>query len=105
MPTLIFGNNASSTLAGSITPTDLTVNVSGGTGAIFPQPHIGQQFIATFIDQLTGTQREIIHVTNITVDTFTIVRAQEGTVAQTWNAGDIIAHLHTAGAMSAMLQI
>lgn len=101
---LIFGNNVSSTTAGSISDTETTVNLAAGTGAIFPQPVTGQEFIATFIDQATGTQREIVHVTNMNGDTATIVRAQENTTPQAWTAGSIFAHLHTAGAMSAMLQ-
>lgn len=104
MATLIFGNNVSSTLAGAITPVSTTVNLAQGSGVLFPQPVNNQQFIATLIDQLTGTVREIVHVTNITNDTATIVRAQEGTQPLTWNTGDIFAHLHTAGAMSAMMQ-
>jgi hypothetical protein len=104
MTTLIFGNNVSSTLAGAITPTSNTVNLAQGSGVLFPQPANNQQFIATMIDQLTGTVREIVHVTNITNDTATIVRAQEGTQPLSWNTGDIFAHLHTAGAMSAMMQ-
>lgn len=103
--TLIFGNNDSTTIAGSITPQSTSVNLSAGAGALFPQPINGQQqFIATFIDQATGTQREIVHVTSIVGDEAFITRAQEGTVAQAWSAGDIFAHLHTAGAMQAMLQ-
>jgi hypothetical protein len=104
MTTLIFGNNVSSTLAGAITPTSTAVNLAQGSGVLFPQPANNQQFIATMIDQLTGTIREIVHVTNITNDTATIVRAQEGTQPLSWNTGDIFAHLHTAGAMSAMMQ-
>jgi Chaperone of endosialidase len=101
---LIFSNNANSTTAGSITPTDLTVNIAAGTGVLFPQPTTGQEFIATFIDQLTGTLREIVHVTAVNADSLTIVRAQEGTIAQAWPAGSIFAHLHTAGAMAAFIQ-
>ena len=104
MSVIIFGNNVTSTITGSITSASTTVNLAVGSGAQFPQPQPGQFFIATFIDQATGTQREIVHVTNITADTATIVRAQEGTVAQAWTVASIFAHLHTAGAMAAMMQ-
>lgn len=104
MTILIFGNNASSTTAGSIFPTSTQVNLAAGTGALFPQPVAGEEFIATFIDQLTGQLREIVHVINMVGDTATIVRAQENTLAQSWPAGSIFAHLHTAGAMQQMLQ-
>jgi hypothetical protein len=101
---LLFGNMATTNTAGSILPTDTTVNLTGGSGAFFPQPTAGDMFIATFVDSLTGTIREIIHVTNMTGDTATIVRGQEGTTAVAWPAGSIFANLHTAGAMSAMMQ-
>jgi hypothetical protein len=104
MAKLIFGNNASSTTSGSIFPTSTIVNLAAGSGALFPQPVAGQEFIATLIDQLTGQLREIVHVTSLVGDTATIVRAQEGTLAQSWPAGSIFAHLHTAGAMDVMLQ-
>jgi hypothetical protein len=104
MSVIIFGNNVTSTTTGSITSASTNVNLAVGTGAQFPQPQPGQYFIATFIDQATGTQREIVHVTNVTADTATIVRAQEGTDAQAWTVASIFAHLHTAGAMAAMMQ-
>jgi hypothetical protein len=102
---LIFSNNASSTTAGTITNTATSVNLAAGTGVLFPQPVGNQEFIATFIDQLTGTLREIVHVTNMNGDTATIVRAQEDTNALEWPAGSIFVHLHTAGAMQEFLQI
>ena len=98
MSIIIFSNNDSTTIVGSITSASLSVNLASGTGAQFPQPNVslGQYFIATFIDQATGTQREIVHVTQILGDVATIVRAQENTTARAWNVGDIFAHLHTA---------
>jgi Collagen triple helix repeat (20 copies) len=104
MTKLIFGNNVASTTSGTIFPTSTVVNVASGTGITFPQPIAGEEFIATFIDQLTGQIREIVHVTSVVGDTMTIVRAQENTQAAQWPAGSIFAHLHTAGAMAAMMQ-
>lgn len=101
---LIFGNNDATTIAGSIYPTSTVVNLAAGSGANFPQPAAGEEFIATLIDQLTGQLREIVHVTNMTGDTATIVRGQENTLPQSWPTGSIFAHLHTAGAMQQMLQ-
>jgi hypothetical protein len=101
---LLFTNNATTNTSGSILPTDTAVNLTGGTGVLFPQPTGNDMFIASFIDTLTGTIREIVHVTNMTGDTATIVRAQEGTSAIAWPAGSIFTHNHTAGAMSAMMQ-
>jgi hypothetical protein len=104
MAILIFGNNVASTIAGSITPSNTQVNLAAGTGPLFPQPIAGQAFIATLIDKATGTLKEIVNVTDITGDTATIIRARENTQPLQWYAGDIFAHLHTAGAMQAMLQ-
>jgi Collagen triple helix repeat (20 copies) len=104
MTKLIFGNNVASTISGTVFPTSTVIAVASGTGITFPQPVAGEEFIATFIDQLTGQIREIVHVTSVTGDTMTIVRAQENTTAVQWPAGSIFAHLHTAGAMAVMLQ-
>jgi hypothetical protein len=101
---VLFGNNVSSNVSGSITTSSVSVQLAAGTGPLFPQPVAPDYFIATFIDAATGTQREIVHVTSIVGDTAYITRAQEGTSAKTWTAGDIFAHLHTAGAMQAMMQ-
>jgi hypothetical protein len=102
---LLFSNDATTNTSGTILPTDTSVNLTGGTGVLFPQPvNPGDYFIATLVDILTGTIREIVHVTNMTGDTATIIRAQEGTSAIAWPAGSIFAHLHTAGAMTSMMQ-
>ena len=83
----LFANNASTTIVGSIGPTDTQVNVAAGTGVEFPHPTLpADYFCATFYDAATGTVQEIVHVTSITADTMTMVRAQEGTVARSWMA-------------------
>ncbi len=102
MAQILFANNARSTLAGAISNVATTAVLATGSGALFPHPSVNQYFILTFQDQLTGLLREIVHVTNVTGDTISLVRAQEGTTALNWQAGDIAAHLHTAGAMRAL---
>jgi hypothetical protein len=101
---ILWANNAQSTLAGAITPTATTVQLAAGTGVLFPQPGANQYFVMTFTDAATGLLTEIVHVTAMSGDQATIVRAQEGTAAQGWNAGDIAANLMTAGTMSAFTQ-
>ncbi len=102
---ILFFNNAITTLSGAITPTATTANLQAGSGILFtPGPSTGQYFVMTFYDALTGLLNEIVHVTNITTDTITIVRAQEGTTALNWLAGDFAQNLLTAGTMTAMLQ-
>src|SRR6516164_10285545 len=104
--TVLFSNNASTTVAGSITSTDTAVNVAAGTSVEFPLPSVtGDYFDATFYDAATGTIQEIVHVTavNTQTDTFTIVRAQEGTTAKAWNPGDTISNLVTAAALGSFV--
>jgi hypothetical protein len=102
--TILWSNNASTTVSGSITPVSTTVALAAGTGVLFPAPTGTDYFVATFYDQATKTQNEIVHVTNVTGDTATIVRAQEGTTALAWNAGDLFANLVTAGTLRNFVQ-
>jgi hypothetical protein len=100
----IFANNAQSTLAAPISNSALSVALAPGTGALFPNPSAGQQFALTFVDAATGLLTEIVYCTARSTDTLTIVRAQEGTAAQSWLAGDDAANIPTAGQMAAMQQ-
>jgi hypothetical protein len=102
---ILFFNNAISTLAGAITNTATTANLAPGTGILFtPGPSTGQYFKMTFYDALTQQLMEIVHVTNISTDTITIIRGQEGTTPLNWLAGDFAQNLNTAGTMAAFLQ-
>ena len=58
----------------------------------------------TFFDAATGLLNEIVWVTARSADTLTIVRAQEGTTAKSWLAGDLASNLWTAGQAGAMEQ-
>jgi hypothetical protein len=102
--TILWSNNASTTISGSITAVSTTVALAAGTGAKFPNPTGGNYYVATFYDQATKTVNEIVRVTAMAGDVATIVRAQEGTVARAWNAGDIFANLVTAGTLNAFVQ-
>lgn len=101
---LVFSNNAGSTLAGSISNSATTLVLAAGTGALFPNPAAGQAFRLTLTDAATGTLHEIVEATARSGDTLTIVRAQEGTTARAWSAGDLAEHWCTAGSMGAMIQ-
>ena len=101
---LLAANNAQSNLAGSISSTATSVNLTPGTGILFPSPQAGQYFVATFVDAATGLLREIVHVTAVSGDTMTIVRAQEGTNPLAWNAGDLFLNQFTAGSLAALSQ-
>ena len=86
---LLFANGAQSNLAGPINNTANTCALTTGTGVLFPQVGTDQYFKATLSDQATQSRFEIVHVTGISGDTITtMVRGQEGTTAQSWNAGD-----------------
>lgn len=104
MATFLFANDAASTLAAPISNSATTINLASGTGAEFPSPGAQQQFSLTLTDAATGLLTEIVYCTARSGDTLTVVRAQEGTVAQSWLAGDLADLLCTAGQMAAMLQ-
>jgi len=104
MTTFLYANNAKTTLAGGITNVATTANLTSGSGVLFPTPSAGQQFALTFVDAATGLLNEIVYVTGRSGDTITIIRAQEGTTALAWSAGDIAASLFTAGNATQMLQ-
>lgn len=104
MATILFANDATTTLAGPLTQTATTANVAAGTGVLFPQPGSGQLFKLTLTDAATGLLKEIAHVTAVNGDSFTIVRGQENTSPQSWLAGDLADNLLTAGTASAFAQ-
>lgn len=101
----VFANNAQSSLAAPITAGALSLTVQAGAGALFPNPSAGQQFSLTLVDAATGLLTEVVYCTARVGDTMTIVRAQEGTTALSWLAGDPVANLLTAGQMGAMVQV
>lgn len=101
---VLFANNAVSTLAGAISNVATTAVLATGSGALFPTPLTGQYFCLTFTDAATGLLHEIVHVTAISGDTITMVRAQEGTTALNWLPGDLADNLWTAGSAAAMQQ-
>lgn len=104
MSVFLFANDASSTLAAPISNVATSLSLSAGTGALFPSPSSGQQFALTLNDAATGLLVEVVYCTARTGDVLTVSRAQEGTVAQSWLAGDLAASLITAGNLSAFQQ-
>lgn len=103
-PVMLFKDNASSTLASPITSGATSVTLISGGGANFPLITANQFFILTFIAAADNAITEIVNVTATSGDTFTIVRAQEGTAALSWSAGDIVQMGPTAGTMALMQQ-
>lgn len=99
-----YANNAHTTLASTIGTGDLTMTVATGSGSMFPALSSGQAFYCTLLDASTLLINEIVEVTARTGDVFTIVRAQQGTTAQVWNAGSIVSQLITAGDLDNFVQ-
>jgi len=95
-----FSNNGSSTLAGAISAVATSISVAATEGSRFPALGVGDWFMATLVKLVAGNEvREIIKVTARTNDALTIERAQEGTTATTFSAGDRIENRLTAAAL------
>jgi len=94
-----FKNNARSLVAGSgLTATATTLTVTTGDGDKFPAVS-SPDFFSLTLQNSTGL--EIVKVTARPVgsDSMTIVRAQEGTIASVWAAGDLVSMRLTAAAL------
>jgi hypothetical protein len=103
---LQFANQATTTLATTITSSATSFTVAAGQGTLFPSPTSGQYFKITFYPATGSTPApEIMHVTARSTDTFTVIRAQEGTTAQNWSSGSLVENLLTAGTMNSLSQI
>lgn len=103
MGDIVFTNNASALLAGSITAGDTALSVEAGKGALFPNPAAGEYFHATLVN--ASGDYEIVKVTGRSSDTFTIERAQEGTTAQSWTLNVTRVELRlTAAVIEEMVQ-
>lgn len=90
-------NFALSSIATAPSPatTGTSLVVTGGTGANFPAVPFNAVIWPTGAKP-TSANAEIVRVTNIATDTFTIVRQQEGTSARTVIIGDQIMDASTA---------
>lgn len=104
MTTLLFSNDASTTLQSGIGAGATTATLAAGTGALFPNPTTGEAYFTTLLDASTQQTKEIVLVTARAGDTITIVRGQQGTTPRAWNAGDLAAQLVTAGDSRQMVQ-
>jgi hypothetical protein len=99
--TRLYANNAKTTLASSVQPTDTTIQVANAS--LFPNPAAGQHFFVT-ID--TGSTYEIIKVLGVSGNSFiNCVRGQESTVAGTYQASTRIELRVTAGNYSSFARL
>lgn len=95
---VVHANNASALLANPIVPGDLTIIVEAGQGAQFPviAPGSEDTFYLTIEDRRIGA-REVVLATGRTADSFTVVRAQDGTTALTFDSGVNVSNRITSG--------
>jgi hypothetical protein len=90
MANLLYANNAVGTLASAITNAQTSITLNAGQASLFPNPSAPQVFYATLTDAATQTLKEIVQVTAVSGNIFSVVRGQDGTTALSWNAGDFI---------------
>jgi len=99
MPSFVFANNVSSTIASSITSTATTITLS--SAARFPTIPAGYVWAVTLNDAATGQIFEIVYVTSTSgANLQGCLRGQEGTPAQAWLANDKAFAADTAGILS-----
>jgi hypothetical protein len=82
----VLSNNAVSRLASSLTSGATSLSVTTGEGAKFPTLSGGQWFPVTLLTSAGAL--EIVRCTARSGDVLTIARAQEGTAARAFSAGD-----------------
>lgn len=86
MGAAILKNNAVSKLASSLTTGATALSVTAGQGGLFPALTAGEWFPVTLVNAVG--MLELVKCTARTGDVLTVVRAQEGTAALAFAAGD-----------------
>jgi len=100
--TVKFTNNASGTLASSVTTSSTTITLTTGQGALFPSLASGEYFYATLVD--SSNNLEIVKVTARATDVLTAVRAQDSTSARAFTSGAKLELRPVAAALNGILQ-
>lgn len=97
---VLTANNAYSTLGGSISNSATTIPLATGTGVRFPVVTAPDVLYVTFQDGANNI--EVVKCTAHTAgaDSFTAVRAQDGTTARAWNIGDVVEARLTSGVIN-----
>lgn len=99
---VLLSNNAVSKLASPLTAGATTLLLTAGSGSLFPAPAGGNWFPITVMSVTTGAM-EIMRCTARSGDTLTVTRAQEGTTAKAFSAGDRVELRLTVGALNSKL--
>ena len=93
-------NNASSSLAASMSETETMVRVLAGHGARFPSLGAGDWFPLAV--QNAQGEIEYVRATARAGDVMTVTRAQEGTAPLVFDAGDVVFLPLTVAALNAL---
>lgn len=99
---LVLKNNAVSRLAGSLSPSSTQLSVTVGDGEKFPSLAAGDWFPLTVISE--GGMMEIMRCTARAGGIFDVTRAQEGTIALSFSAGDRVELRLTEAALAQFLR-
>lgn len=97
---LKLSNNADGILALAISDSDTSLTLRAGHGSRFPALAPGDWFPITVVRASDPSQLEIMRCTGRSGDTLTVVRAQEGTSAIAFNAGDVVSLRLTVAALA-----
>lgn len=97
-----FANNASSRLASAIAANATKISILPSMGMRFPELHSSTDYFLCTITDTSGAM-EIVRVTHVNGDDFTIVRAQEGTIAQSFPQNSIVENRLTAASIEVIL--
>ena len=96
----LYTNNATAILSADIDDTQTTIEVSAGSGALFPSPNaVDGEYYAVTVEKANGDY-EIMHVSERVDDVFTVSRGEEGTTAIPFSASDIVELRLTASTMT-----
>lgn len=95
-----FGNNLNTSLDTGINDSVLIMDINPGDGVNMPSLSTGDWFLMTLNN--AGGDIEIVKVTDVSTDTLTIVRGQEGTTPRSWLAGDSIENRLTVGSLESI---
>ena len=95
--TQLFTNNATSVLVDAITVVDTSIRVADPTK--FPQSLAVDDFFLVTVEDLTNSLIEIMKVTAVAGDVFTVERAQENTTAFAFASGVTVEIRFTVGTL------
>jgi hypothetical protein len=106
MPKYVTANFAQSTLVADITAAATTLQVQAGHAALFPEPtaNPNEQLVPLVLVKVATSQREVVYCTGRAGAVLTVRRAQEGTAALAFAAGDVVSVRVTKGQQQAFLQ-